>query len=90
MNNSASERGRILIVDDDQKILDLLTELLELEGYEVASASDGAEAFDLLPDRCPHCAQGWMPADVEFVGIVEDLARLQVIAGVFNRLFLSA
>ncbi len=30
-----------------RRILDLLVELLELEGYEVASASDGAEAFDL-------------------------------------------
>ena len=47
MNNSTSERGRVLIVDDDQRILDLLVELLELEGYEVASAQDGAEAFDL-------------------------------------------
>jgi hypothetical protein len=31
-----------------------------------------------------------MPADVELISIVEGLARLQVIAGVFNRLFLSA
>ncbi|HSK64308.1 MAG TPA: PAS domain S-box protein, partial [Pyrinomonadaceae bacterium] len=47
MNTSTSDRGRVLIVDDDQKILDLLVELLELEGYAVASALDGAEAFDL-------------------------------------------
>jgi PAS domain S-box-containing protein len=47
MNNSTSERGRVLIVDDDQRILDLLVELLEVEGYEVASAPDGAEAFEL-------------------------------------------
>src|SRR5678815_3033550 len=47
MTTSTSDRGRVLIVDDDQKILDLLVELLELEGYEVAAASDGAQALDL-------------------------------------------
>jgi hypothetical protein len=26
----------------------------------------------------------------EFVGVIEDLARLQAVAGIFDRLFLSA
>jgi hypothetical protein len=43
--------------------------------------------YDLLADRAPQGAQGRMPADVEFVGIVEDLTRFQAIAGFFNRLF---
>src|SRR5829696_7770707 len=47
MSINTSDRGRVLIVDDDQKILDLLVELLQLEGYEVATAADGAEAIDL-------------------------------------------
>ncbi|HEX6649809.1 MAG TPA: response regulator, partial [Pyrinomonadaceae bacterium] len=47
MSTSTSDRGRVLIVDDDPRVRDLLTELLELEGYEVATASDGAEAIDL-------------------------------------------
>ena len=47
MTSSSSDRGRILIVDDDRKILDLLVDLLKLEGYEVASAADGSEAIDL-------------------------------------------
>jgi PAS domain S-box-containing protein len=46
MNTSTSDRGRVLIVDDDQTMLDLLVELLELEGYEITCALDGAEAFD--------------------------------------------
>ncbi|HEY3580293.1 MAG TPA: PAS domain S-box protein, partial [Pyrinomonadaceae bacterium] len=41
------ERGRVLIADDDRKILDLLVDLLELEGYEIAAAADGAEALEL-------------------------------------------
>lgn len=48
MSTSMSERGRVLIVDDDRRVLDLLVELLELEGYEVASASDGAEGYDMV------------------------------------------
>ncbi len=46
MNTSTSDRGRVLIVDDDQTMLDLLVELLEIEGYEIVSAVNGAEAFD--------------------------------------------
>src|SRR5215216_2342245 len=47
MSNSTSDRGRVLIVDDDRKILDLLVDLLELEGYLVTTAADGAQALDL-------------------------------------------
>src|SRR5215216_2670339 len=46
MSISTSERGRVLIVDDDRKILDLLLDLLKLEGYDVATAADGAEAIE--------------------------------------------
>ena len=48
MSTSTSERGRVLIVDDDQRVLELLADLLKLEGYEVATASDGAEGCDLV------------------------------------------
>jgi len=47
MRTSTSERGRVLIVDDDRRVLDLLVDLLELEGYLVATASDGAQAIEL-------------------------------------------
>ena len=47
MRTSTSERGRVLIVDDDRKILDLLVDLLELEDYEVSTAADGAQAIQL-------------------------------------------
>jgi PAS domain S-box-containing protein len=53
MTTSTADRGRVLIVDDDSRILDLLVELLELEGYEVASAGDGAEALDLTHSFVP-------------------------------------
>jgi PAS domain S-box-containing protein len=53
MSTSTSDRGRVLIVDDDRKILDLLVELLQLEGYEIAGASDGAEALELVQSFDP-------------------------------------
>src|SRR5215207_1982611 len=47
MSISTSDRGRVLIVDDDRKIVDLLLDLLRLEGYDVATAANGAEGIDL-------------------------------------------
>ena len=37
----------ILVVDDDPTILLSVAELLELEGYAVATASNGAEALEM-------------------------------------------
>jgi two-component system response regulator MprA len=42
--------SRILIVDDEEKILSLLTRLFAAKGYEVLTASNGKEALDLLRD----------------------------------------
>ena len=40
--------ARILVVDDEEMIGTLLTELLTREGYQVTTASDGQQAVDLL------------------------------------------
>lgn len=53
MSTSSSDRGRVLIVDDDRRILDLLVDLLEIEGYEVAGALDGAEGENLVHSFAP-------------------------------------
>src|SRR5215212_11212870 len=53
MSISTSDRGRVLIVDDDRKIVDLLVDLLQLEGYVVTTAADGAEAIDLALSFAP-------------------------------------
>lgn len=45
---------RILVVDDDEAILDLVTELLEAEGYDVRATPDSREslrtAFEFRPE----------------------------------------
>ncbi len=43
----------VLVVDDDPVILKLLSVNFELEGYEVCSATHGAEAFDVARSRRP-------------------------------------
>lgn len=42
---------RILVVDDEQLLLDLLTHLLSMIGYEVEQASDSREASGKLKDQ---------------------------------------
>jgi urea transport system substrate-binding protein len=43
----------ILVVDDDATILVSVAELLELEGYVVATAANGAEALQKTDDLLP-------------------------------------
>jgi len=40
-------RGKILVAEDDDLTLDLLSTVLRREGHEVATASDGQQAMDL-------------------------------------------
>ena len=46
-------RSRILIVDDDPDILELLSDRLQLMRFEVACAKDGQEALSLLRQEAP-------------------------------------
>ena len=41
------------MVDDDQSIQRVLVQTLQLEGYEVATASDGVEALETLQSQLP-------------------------------------
>ena len=44
----AGTEGRILIVDDDTDLLELIADLVSSLGYRIETASDGIEAADLL------------------------------------------
>jgi DNA-binding response OmpR family regulator len=44
----ASAKGRILIVDDDPHAVEILTRMLEREGYDCVSAARGATALQLV------------------------------------------
>jgi DNA-binding response OmpR family regulator len=43
--------GKVLIVDDDRYVRNLLLEFFSLNGYEVIIASNGKEALDILKDE---------------------------------------
>ena len=49
----SSEKCRVLIVDDDQKVSDLLAEVVEAAGYEVLTAINGATALEVMHSFAP-------------------------------------
>jgi CheY-like chemotaxis protein len=49
----AAARRAVLIVDDDRDIRETLEEILTFEGYEVATARNGADALDKARARRP-------------------------------------
>jgi PAS domain S-box-containing protein len=46
-------QGRLLVVDDDPRVMDLVCQLLEGEPYEIMSAADGQEALEAIDHRRP-------------------------------------
>ncbi|HOR27447.1 MAG TPA: sigma-54 dependent transcriptional regulator [Candidatus Sumerlaeota bacterium] len=49
---AASDKpGRVLVVDDEWSIRDVLSNILQSEGFEVETAQDGDEAIALLDDK---------------------------------------
>jgi len=46
-------RKKILIVDDEEDILNMVQMRLEATGYEVVTASDGNTAYDKAKTECP-------------------------------------
>src|SRR5947209_8691725 len=46
--NDAVSATRLLVVDDDPLIVNSLAEFLRLEGYQVDTANDGADAVEML------------------------------------------
>jgi two-component system KDP operon response regulator KdpE len=45
---------KILVIEDDAQLVELLRQKLELEGYQVLSARDGVEGLRLLHEQQPH------------------------------------
>lgn len=55
MPNVADSAADVLVVDDEDAIRRLLRIALELEGYSVAEAGDGAGALRVLEQAPPRC-----------------------------------
>ena len=66
---------KILVVDDEEQIRDVLSDFLTKKGYEVVSASNGEEALELTETEKPHV----ILLDVKMPGIdgIETCRRLK-------------
>jgi excisionase family DNA binding protein len=74
----AGARRRILVVDDESIIRDLLTKMLALEDYDVDTASDGRSALERLR-LYPYdllIADLNMP-DIDGLGVIREAKRLK-------------
>lgn len=62
-NMAARGRLKILVVDDEQNIREIMQQFLESEGYETRTADSGLDALELLPEFSPHVVflDIWMP-----------------------------
>ncbi len=68
---------RVLIVDDDPEIVDILREFLTRKGYEVVTAADGPGALRLVKAGRPHV----VPLDIRLPKMngLEALRQIRVI-----------
>src|SRR5579859_1548537 len=48
------EKAKILVVEDDTDILQVLCVFLKYAGFEVCGVSGGQEALKVVPEFCPH------------------------------------
>ncbi|MCH8207117.1 MAG: response regulator [Chloroflexi bacterium] len=68
---------RVLVVDDEEIICTLLTQILTGEGYEVVTASGGREAMDLLAqERFDAVITDMLMPDVPGVEVVRAAKRI--------------
>ena len=71
------EKYKILIVDDEQSILDMLKLQLEFEGYAVYVASNAKEALDKLA-----CSPDIILLDINMAGM-NGLAEMIILRSHF-------
>src|SRR5918996_858246 len=53
-NGDGAASARILVVDDEPNIVDVISMALRYEGFEVDAAGTGAEALAKIRDARPH------------------------------------
>lgn len=64
------EAKRILIVDDERDTVEMITALLELEGYRVFPAFSGAEAMDFLATQRRRIPKDEAPVDLILLDVM--------------------
>ena len=63
---------RVLVVEDDRKISDLLQNYLRASGYEATAAYDGREALRMIKERAPDAViLDWMLPGLDGIGVCQ-------------------
>jgi CheY-like chemotaxis protein len=68
---------RVLVVEDDASLRDIIVEALESEGHVVRATDDGAEALRLIAESAPHVVLLDMVMPQASVDGFEFIARLK-------------
>jgi two-component system nitrogen regulation response regulator NtrX len=78
---------RVLVVDDERGVREALRQVLEYEGMEVATASNGEEALTSFPEFHPHIVL----LDVKMAGMdgLQTLAHLRELDGALPVVMIS-
>jgi DNA-binding NtrC family response regulator len=61
---------RILLVDDEKDTVDMITTLLEMEGYKVFSARSGTEALKILETEKQAVSESQTPVDLILLDVI--------------------
>ena len=71
---------KILIADDNEDIIDILSNYIEREGYETVVAMDGEEALQLFEKEQPILVllDIMMPKDMRYVELFEKAQTFQL------------
>ena len=70
-------KGRILVVDDERSIRDILAQVLGYEGYEVVCAASGGEALSMY--RAQPCDLVLLDVKMQGIDGIDTLNQLPVI-----------
>ncbi|MCJ7549492.1 MAG: response regulator transcription factor [Anaerolineae bacterium] len=66
--------ARVLVVDDDQRLLKMLRRTLTYEGFEVTTAEDGQEALNSIYQKPPDViVLDWMMPKLDGIGVLQAL-----------------
>ncbi len=66
--------ARVLVVDDDQRLLKMLSRTLQYEGFDVATAADGQEALRQVEAFQPDViVLDWLMPGLDGIGVMDRL-----------------
>ena len=75
----AKDEVRVVVVDDEPDVRDMMKELLELDGYRVRTASDADDAMAAIAEFGPLCVI--LDLELPTVGGVELARRIRSLYG---------